>query len=47
MFRKSRRKLRKGLQECLSKTAFENGTGVAWANDSTEVIAYAQENPDM
>ena len=28
-----------------SKTAFENGTGVAWANDNTEVIAYAKENP--
>jgi phosphosulfolactate phosphohydrolase-like enzyme len=25
-------------------TAFENGTGVAWANDNTEVIAYAIEN---
>lgn len=28
-----------------AKTAFENGTGVAWANDNTEVIAYAKENP--
>lgn len=28
-----------------AKTAFENGTGVAWANDNTEVIAYALENP--
>lgn len=28
-----------------AKTAFENGTGVAWANDNTEVIAYAIENP--
>ena len=28
-----------------SKTAFENGTGVACANDNTEVIAYAKENP--
>lgn len=27
-----------------AKTAFENGTGVAWANDNTEVIAYALEN---
>ncbi len=27
-----------------AKTAFENGTGVAWANDNTEVIAYAIEN---
>ena len=28
-----------------AKTSFENGTGVAWANDNTEVIAYALENP--
>ena len=28
-----------------AKTSFENGTGVAWANDNTEVIAYAAENP--
>lgn len=28
-----------------AKTAFENGNGVAWANDNTEVIAYAIENP--
>lgn len=28
-----------------AKTAFENGTGVAWANDNTEVIAFAIENP--
>ncbi|MCR4745297.1 MAG: transporter substrate-binding domain-containing protein [Lachnospiraceae bacterium] len=27
-----------------AKTAFENATGVAWANDNTEVIAYANEN---
>lgn len=27
-----------------AKTAFENGTGVAWANDNTEVIAFANEN---
>ena len=27
-----------------AKTAFENGTGVAWANDNTEVIAFAKEN---
>ncbi|MDD7368510.1 MAG: transporter substrate-binding domain-containing protein [Berryella intestinalis] len=25
-----------------AKTAFENGEGVAWANDNTEVIAFAQ-----
>lgn len=28
-----------------AKTAFENGNGVAWANDNTEVIAFANENP--
>ena len=27
-----------------AKTAFENGTGVAWANDNTEVIAFANES---
>lgn len=27
-----------------AKTAFENGSGVAWANDNTEVIAFANEN---
>lgn len=27
-----------------AKTSFENGTGIAWANDNTEVIAYAIEN---
>ncbi|CBK73981.1 amino acid ABC transporter substrate-binding protein, PAAT family (TC 3.A.1.3.-) [Butyrivibrio fibrisolvens 16/4] len=27
-----------------AKTAFENGTGVAWANDNTEVIAFSLEN---
>ena len=28
-----------------AKTAFENGNGAAWANDNTEVIAFAIENP--
>jgi len=28
-----------------AKTAFENGNGIAWANDNTEVIAFANENP--
>ncbi len=28
-----------------AKTAFENGSGVAWANDNTEVIAFAIDNP--
>lgn len=27
-----------------AKTALENGNGVAWANDNTEVIAYALQN---
>ncbi len=27
-----------------AKSAFENGNGVAWANDNTEVIAFAIEN---
>ena len=27
-----------------AKTAFENGNGVAWANDNTEVIAFSLEN---
>lgn len=27
-----------------AKEAFENGTGVAWANDNTEVIAFALQN---
>jgi polar amino acid transport system substrate-binding protein len=28
-----------------AKTALENGNAVAWANDNTEVIAYALQNP--
>ena len=28
----------------IAKSAFENGTGIAWANDNTEVIAFAIEN---
>ena len=28
-----------------AKNAFENGNGIAWANDNTEVIAYALQNP--
>ncbi len=28
-----------------AKNAFENGNAVAWANDNTEVIAYALQNP--
>jgi len=37
-------KLQKFDTYASAKTAFENGTGVAWANDNTEVIAYAIEN---
>ena len=28
-----------------AKNALENGNGVAWANDNTEVIAFANQNP--
>lgn len=35
-------KLQKFDTYAAAKTAFENGTGVAWANDNTEVIAYAK-----
>ena len=28
-----------------AKNALENGNGVAWANDNTEVIAFALQNP--
>ena len=37
-------KLQKFDTYASAKTSFENGTGVAWANDNTEVIAYALEN---
>ena len=37
-------KLQKFDTYASAKTSFENGTGVAWANDNTEVIAYAIEN---
>lgn len=40
-------KLQKFDTYASAKTAFENGTGVAWANDNTEVIAYAKENPNF
>ena len=36
-------KLQKYDTYASAKTAFENGTGVAWANDNTEVIAFANE----
>ena len=35
-------KLQKYETYANAKTAFENGTGVAWANDNTEVIAFAK-----
>ncbi|MBQ3795073.1 MAG: transporter substrate-binding domain-containing protein [Butyrivibrio sp.] len=38
-------KLQKFDTYATAKTSFENGTGIAWANDNTEVIAYAIENP--
>lgn len=37
-------KLQKFDTYATAKTSFENGTGIAWANDNTEVIAYANEN---
>ena len=37
-------KLQKFDSYATAKTSFENGTGVAWANDNTEVIAFAIEN---
>lgn len=37
-------KLQKFDTYASAKTSFENGTGVAWANDNTEVIAFALEN---
>lgn len=37
-------KLQKYDAYAQAKTAFENGNGVAWANDNTEVIAFAIEN---
>ena len=37
-------KLQKFDTYAAAKNAFENGTGVAWANDNTEVIAFANEN---
>lgn len=38
-------KLQKYDTYAAAKTAFENGNAVAWANDNTEVIAFAIENP--
>lgn len=37
-------KLKKFDAYAQAKTALENGEGVAWANDNTEVIAYALQN---
>ena len=37
-------KLQKFDTYATAKTSFENGTGIAWANDNTEVIAFALEN---
>lgn len=30
-----------------AKNALENGNGAAWANDNTEVMAFAKQNPDF
>lgn len=38
-------KLQKYDAYAAAKTALENGNGVAWANDNTEVIAFALQNP--
>jgi polar amino acid transport system substrate-binding protein len=38
-------KLQKFDTYATAKSAMENGTGVAWANDNTEVMAYAKETP--
>jgi len=37
-------KLQKFDTYAAAKSAFENGTGVMWANDNTEVIAFANDN---
>ena len=37
--------LQKYVSYAAAKTALENGSGVAWANDNTEVIAFALQNP--
>ena len=37
-------KLQKFDSYAAAKNAFENGTGVAWANDNTEVIAFALQS---
>lgn len=37
-------KLQKYDAYAAAKTAFENGNGVAWANDNTEVIAFSIQN---
>ncbi len=38
-------KLQKYDSYATAKNALENGNGVAWANDNTEVIAFALQNP--
>lgn len=39
-------KLQKYDSYATAKNALENGNGAAWANDNTEVIAFALQNPD-
>lgn len=38
-------KLQKYDSYATAKSAIENGNGVAWANDNTEVLAFAKQNP--
>ena len=40
-------KLQKYDSYATAKNALENGNGAAWANDNTEVIAFAKQNPNF
>ena len=40
-------KLQKYDSYATAKNALENGNGAAWANDNTEVIAFANQNPNF
>ena len=40
-------KLQKYDSYSTAKNALENGNGAAWANDNTEVIAFAKQNPNF
>jgi len=39
-------KLQKYDSYATAKNALENKNGAAWANDNTEVLAFAKQNPD-